>query len=540
METIKKLCGRGTHVNIVEVLNHGLLSNFPYYFIDMELCDFNLYDYIHQENPPRPSESIPYFLKGAGSASVLQIWTVMSQIASGVEFVHRQGHIHRDIKPGNGNSLSLSLTSLTDLVLYSCKSSTWKLADFGLSTEGSSKTNRPTRYGRGSSGYRAPELMATDEEPLYNNKVDIWSMGCILYELATRTCAFKTDWAVLEYRYSGKDKDVILDETFDEYTNKTIAKHVVDMLQIDATVRPSATTLSKDFIRHRQVTQASNHITDHLNSTVKSVRLGAVPDVIERKLPTPQKDPVIINEPENNAHGPTLGLTGVPLYRVAKDGDVEMVKMLLNENKDVNPQGGKYGNPLQAAARNGHLVIVQLLLKKGADVNAQGGFYGNALQAASINGHEAVVRSLLEEGADVNAGGGYHGNALQAAAASGNIAVVLLLLEKNADVNAYFEGKYSSALQVASRQGHEAVVRLLVEKGADVNARGGVYNTALQAAARNGNETVVRLLLEKGADVNAVGGTYGNALRAASERGNVAVVQVLLENGGIFDGGTES
>jgi serine/threonine protein kinase len=106
VQAIEKLCGPGTHTNIVEVLNHGLLSNFPYYFIDMELCDLNLHDYIHRETPTNPSESVPYFIRGVGSATILQIWTVMSQIASGVEYVHRQGHIHRDIKPGNGNSLS--------------------------------------------------------------------------------------------------------------------------------------------------------------------------------------------------------------------------------------------------------------------------------------------------------------------------------------------------------------------------------------------------------------------------------------------------
>jgi len=103
VQAIEKLCGPGTHVNIVQVLDHGLLSNYPYYFIDMELCDLSLHDFIHLQNSPLPSQSVPYFAKD--KSSVQQIWTVMSQIAGGVEYIHRQRQIHRDIKPGNGDSL---------------------------------------------------------------------------------------------------------------------------------------------------------------------------------------------------------------------------------------------------------------------------------------------------------------------------------------------------------------------------------------------------------------------------------------------------
>ena len=104
VDAIKQLCGPGAHVNIVQVLNHGRLSNTPYYFIDMDFCDLNLHDYIHRERLPESSESLPYVLRGAGSASSLQIWEIMSQIAAGVEYIHQKRHVHRDIKPANGAS----------------------------------------------------------------------------------------------------------------------------------------------------------------------------------------------------------------------------------------------------------------------------------------------------------------------------------------------------------------------------------------------------------------------------------------------------
>ena len=111
VDAIKKLCGIDTHVNITQVLNHGHLSNPIFYFIDMELCDLNLHEYIHAKNP---SELLPYFSRGDGVKSVLQIWTVMTQIASGVEYIHRQNQVHRDIKPVNGDALC----GMTDLCSF--------------------------------------------------------------------------------------------------------------------------------------------------------------------------------------------------------------------------------------------------------------------------------------------------------------------------------------------------------------------------------------------------------------------------------------
>src|SRR5579859_2571241 len=82
------------------------------------------------------------------------------------------------------------------LVLYSCKDKNWKIADFGLTMEGTSTGGVGTKYSRGTPGYRAPELIIGAR---YTNKVDIWSLGSILYQLIFSRKLFLDDLEVRDY-----------------------------------------------------------------------------------------------------------------------------------------------------------------------------------------------------------------------------------------------------------------------------------------------------------------------------------------------------
>ena len=144
-----------------------------------------------------------------------------------------------------------SISSLADCkVLYSVRSNNWKIADFGFTAEGSSKIIIST-LSRGTTSYRAPELL--QEDPLYTRKVDVWAVGCILYEVVTKQKRFGSDWQVKEYSIAqgtprtpeigfhyGRSQQV-----FSEIINKT--------LSIKWSQRPSAASLVKmlqDFQSH--------------------------------------------------------------------------------------------------------------------------------------------------------------------------------------------------------------------------------------------------------------------------------------------------
>jgi serine/threonine protein kinase len=72
------------------------------------------------------------------------------------------------------------------------------VGDFGLTTDGTSKAALSTALGRGTSGYRAPEIVK--EFSTYNNKVDIFALACILYELLSEgKKLFSSDFQVLQW-----------------------------------------------------------------------------------------------------------------------------------------------------------------------------------------------------------------------------------------------------------------------------------------------------------------------------------------------------
>jgi len=109
---IVSLLEGGTHQHIVEVFEHGWLSTFNCYFIDMELCIFTLRDYIdyHRGSMPdlrdtvaRANSSALAMRDSATSLRMQNMWTIGHHIASGLEFMHTRKLVHRDLKPANGN-----------------------------------------------------------------------------------------------------------------------------------------------------------------------------------------------------------------------------------------------------------------------------------------------------------------------------------------------------------------------------------------------------------------------------------------------------
>lgn len=105
----------------------------------------------------------------------VRIKLFITQLLIAIDYLHREGIVHRDIKPQN-----LLLLENQDNKEENCISDVLKVSDFGLSLNMSN--NAPSTPGTVTSWYRAPEIAMNMQ---YGTESDMWSIGCVIYEMLT-------------------------------------------------------------------------------------------------------------------------------------------------------------------------------------------------------------------------------------------------------------------------------------------------------------------------------------------------------------------
>jgi len=118
-----------------------------------------------------------------------------------------------------------------------------------------------TESGRGSNGYRAPELIG--ETSWFNQKSDIWCLGCIFYELSTGKPAFRSDFEVFEFRSPETLSFPAVQFLPDEFKRLARDEWIDQLLQRDHELRPNVRSILSNFDRLvRTIIPAANVQTD--------------------------------------------------------------------------------------------------------------------------------------------------------------------------------------------------------------------------------------------------------------------------------------
>jgi hypothetical protein len=134
-----------------------------------------------------------------------------------------------------------------------------------------------------------------------------------------------------------------------------------------------------------------------------------------------------------------LGRRGrTQLHHCAENGLTSSVKRLLSiRNINVNVKDLYEWTPLHYAARNGHIEIIRLLLQNGAVVNAKNNCGSTPLHWAASHGHVDILHLLVENGANLEAQDNGGSRALHDAADEGHLPFIQELISSyHVDINA--------------------------------------------------------------------------------------------------------
>ena len=170
MKNNDKIKQAENEVNILKALNHenivkyyGSYKDKNSFYIIMEYCDnSDLNEFIkqHKANKKLIEQNI--------------IYSIIKGICSGLKEIHDKNLIHRDLKPEN---------------IFISKEHKIKIGDFGISKQLIGTKHAKTTAG--TINYMAPEILNGEK---YDNKVDIWALGCIIYELCTLNICFESEY----------------------------------------------------------------------------------------------------------------------------------------------------------------------------------------------------------------------------------------------------------------------------------------------------------------------------------------------------------
>jgi signal transduction histidine kinase/serine/threonine protein kinase/Tfp pilus assembly protein PilF len=152
-----------SHLNIMHIYGEDEFSSMP--FIVMEYLE---------------GEVLSNLLNDQAVFPMMEVVDIIKQTAEALHYVHNQGVIHRDIKPGN------------IFIIREKSAIQVKLLDFGIAWIIELDAIKEIREIAGTFGYMSPEATGMLERPI-DERSDLYSLGVVFYHLLTGIAPFQGD-----------------------------------------------------------------------------------------------------------------------------------------------------------------------------------------------------------------------------------------------------------------------------------------------------------------------------------------------------------
>lgn len=164
-----------SEVNILRELKHPNVVRYHEYLIDKPLQTINIIMEFCENGDLR--SRIQSLRKSSHFCSEEFLWRVFSQLSLALHEIHRRKNapqiLHRNLRPEN---------------VFLDQNDNVKLGDFGLSKVLNAENEEFMKSKAEEIDYLAPEVL---NEERYNEKAEIWSLGCLLHELCALNKPFE-------------------------------------------------------------------------------------------------------------------------------------------------------------------------------------------------------------------------------------------------------------------------------------------------------------------------------------------------------------
>ena len=206
---------RLVHPNIVQVFDFGFDERQHQHFIVMEHV---------------PGHSCAELLRDQGHLGVEEGVEIITQACRGLDYAHRNGVVHRDVKPGN------LLVSDAEVV---------KLADFGIARATGQSSITQVGSVLGTAAYLAPEQARGEEA---GPRADIYALGVVTYQLLSGRLPYEaTSLSELALKQQRESPTPLHD--LNPRVSRELAQAVALALALDQELRPADTLVYADALR---------------------------------------------------------------------------------------------------------------------------------------------------------------------------------------------------------------------------------------------------------------------------------------------------